>query len=388
MAFGKDRDALKKVTSLREAGNASRGRPRGGGGAGGWKRFQDQFKPNTVEPDTVRFLPGEYPYTQIHRDGSTEVLLLPYFVYTEHFDGRTNGSSICSGGAFADYKDKAEPCIGCDLFWENGGKKGGRMSRREMKAFTILNLSTFHEVDQLDYKTGQVKMNDRTNKPYKEWVKCTGRRCDACASGKPTKKGHIQHYSVGFGHFGQIKDYAKMIGKCCKSCGTRNSIDELAYICGNCKDAVIDMSTTHLSNEDIAKMVDGDVVCPHCRTEGLLEEIIQCSSCDNPERAGIFDVDISIKKVAGPEGTNQSTLMFTEFGPVCPVDPAFDVKPMDFEGMFAPTTLEQQAQKFKVPVPAQTPRQPVPASQVARDWNQGGTPPQGPQGGGGGMFNR
>lgn len=382
MAFGKDEAVRKKLTSLREANHASnRRRPSGGGGGGGgWQRYQNQFKPNTVEPDTIRFIPGEYPFTQVLDDGTTEEILLPYHTYTEHFDGRTNKSSICSAGPFAAYKDKRDPCVGCDIFWETGGKKGGRMSRREMKAFTVFNHAMFHEIEQLDAK-GNVRRSEKTGEPYKEWVKCSGRRCDACAAAKPTKKGHLQHYSSGFGHFSQIKDYAKEIGKCCKNCSGRNSISEVAYICPNCKDAVIDMSTTHLSDAEIAGMVDNDVACPHCHATVLLEEIVECSGCTNPARAGIFDVDISLKKVAGPEGTNQSTLLFTGFGPVCELDASFEAKPLNLPKFFTPESLEVQAAKFGTAVPAQTPREPVPASQVARAWGAGNK-------GGGGMFNR
>jgi len=382
MAFGKDREELKKVRSLREAGNISRNkRPRGGGGGGGWLRFKDQLKPSTVEEDTVRFIPGEYPFVEVLENGDTQETLLPYYCFTEHFDGKHYTSSICSAGVFADDKDKRDPCLGCEIFWDTGGKKGGRMSRRDMKAFTVFNLGTFHEVEEVDAR-GNVKISDKTKKPFMEWVKCAGRRCDACAAGKPTTKGRLQHYDVGYGHFSQLKEYAKTIGRCCKNCGGKDTIQEVAYLCPNCKEAVIDMATTHLKDEEIIKLVDEDMQCPHCRQKVLLEEIVECKDCGNPERAGIFDVDISFKKVAGPAGTNQSTLMFTGFGPVCPIDPVYDVKPMDFTKMYEPTPLQVQADKFKATMPVQTPRQPVPASEISKPYGQEKS------GGGGGMFNR
>jgi predicted RNA-binding Zn-ribbon protein involved in translation (DUF1610 family) len=397
-AFGKDRAGLKHVTNLREASNISR-QKRTSKGGGGWMRFANQFKPSQINADTIRFIPGEYVFEQVkeEKDASgrqvleTEKVVLPYHCYTEHFDGRTNTSTICSAGPFAAYKGKSEPCCGCDIFWETGGKKGGRMSRRDMKVFTVLNYATFHEVEQVD-QNGNFRMNDRTNKPYTNWVQCTGRKCDACLAQKPTKKGHVQHYSVGFGHFSQLKDYAKEIGKSCKSCGSKNSIEAVAYLCPNCKDAVIDMSTTQFTDEEINKMIDENIVCPHCRETVLLEEIVECKGCPNPERAGIFDVDISIKKVAGPDGTNQSTLLFTGYGEICPVDPVYEAKPMELPRMFEPDSIEKQADKFKVAVPSAVPRQPVPASNVSRPWGQGtgggntggGSAPSG----GGGMFGR
>ena len=393
MAFGKDREVLKKVTNLREASNASRGRPRGGSGGGGsWMRYQDQFKPDTVDPDTVRFVAGDYPYEKVDTNDRGDIigttkLLLPYFSFREHYDGRTKKTTVCSAGVFGDYKDKRDPCVGCDIFWETGGSKGGRMSRRDMNAFTLYNHATFHEVDSVDYKTGNIKMNPKTNRPYTEWQKCAGRRCDACAAGKPTKKGHFQHYEVGFGHFGQIKDYSKIIGKGCHTCKTKNSLHELAYLCPHCKDAVIDLSTSHLKDSEIAKMVDDLVQCPHCRQKGLLEEIIECSTQGCPEavRAGIFDADISFKKVEG-EKSNANSLLFTEYGPISDLDPSIEVKMFDFTKMFAPTPLDVQADYFKQAASQLPPRQPVPAEQVARNYgagNQGGN-----NGSTGGMFNR
>jgi hypothetical protein len=235
-----------------------------------------------------------------------------------------------------------------------------------------------------------------------QWAKCSGRRCDACAAGRTTKKGHVQHYEVGFGHFTQIQEYSKMIGKTCKSCGTRDSIQSVAFLCPHCKEAVIDMSTTNFTDEEIAKMVDDDMSCPHCKQTGLLEEVIECGGvvngkpCYEPVRAGIFDVDVSFKKVADPNGGNQNTLMFTGYGPVCDIDPIYDVKPLKLDEMFAPTDLERQSRDFQVAMPAAVPRQPVPAANVSRPYGaqqpvNHPDPQQAPTdrpGRSGGMFNR
>lgn len=373
MAFGKDNAGLTRVSDFRKAGQVSNRKfPKRGGGGGGW-RFRDNYKPSTVEPDRIRLILGAYDYIQVN--GKKEKILhkLPYMRFAEHFDGRTKGSTICSAGPFVMYRDLRDPCLGCDLYWEGGGKKESRVSRREMYALTLLNYGTFHEVEETDRETGQVRMNEKTGKPYTQWVRCTGRRCDGCAAGKPTKKGHIQHWELGFGHFNALKDYSKYVGRNCLSCGTPESILPLAYLCEHCKEAVIDMSTTTLTDEEIAKAVDDEVVCPHCGQDTFLEEVIQCSACPAPARAGLYDVDLFVKRVQG-EG-NQTSLHFTGHGPIAPIDPVFDAKPLDFEKMYAPDTLEKQSEKFKEPPRQTPPKTPTPNTQAARPYG-GGQPQQ------------
>jgi hypothetical protein len=87
-------------------------------------------------------------------------------------------------------------------------------------------------------------------------------------------------------------------------------------------------------------------------------------------------VDLMVKRVQG-EG-NQTTLSFTGFGPICPIDPIYAAKPLDLMKMYEPTPLDVQAAKFKEPVPQAIPRQPVPASQVSRAYGGAQQQPQAP----------
>ena len=388
MAFGKDPSLIKRVNNFRESAHVSQSvRPTrtGGGGA----RWADRFQPSTVEPDRVRFIRGEFPYDRVNALGEIDTYMLEYYRFTEHFDGKTKTSSICSAGPYAAYREKKDPCHGCDLFWEQ--PKGGRMSRRDMYSFPVFNYATFHHMEQIDKRTGQVRISDKTKQPFKEWVQCTGRRCDMCAAGKETKKGHMQHYECGYGHFSQITEYAEEIGKGCRSCRQKYVIEPIAYLCGNCKNAVIDMEDTTLSDKDIKKMIHEDVTCPHCKHKDILGEIIACKSCSDPQRADIFDVDIMFKRVQG-DG-NQTSLLFTGFGDIGPMDPAYAelVKPMDLGKLFVPDTLESQAEKFKVMAPAgsgQAARQPIPASQVTQPYGQQAQATPAAQPTGGSMFRR
>ncbi len=269
---------------------------------------------------------------------------------------------------------QARSLCGCDLFWEGGGKKNGRMSRREFYDFNVWNYAKFHEVEQIDRETGKVKISETTQKPFTNWVQCGGRKCDACVSGRPTKLGHMQHYPMGFGHFSTLEDYSEIIGKSCTTCCGRDTVSSMAWLCGGCQDAVIDMSTTTLDDKEILKITREPAVCPSCKHKGYLQEVIECSNCTPqgklPSRASIFDVDINVKRVSGPDGSNQNTLMITGYSAPYPIDPKLEAKPLDLDKTYAPTPMETQCEKFKIPMPAAVQRTPVTTAPAARQYSQ------------------
>lgn len=443
MAFGKDKDVLKSVGNFRQQGNfASPPRKKGKGGGGAF--YSDRFKPSTVDPDHIRFVAGAYTLQRVFEiegatladvepgtiarlsaDGGTLLVqrssVTPFFCHTEHFDGRMNLGCNCSAGPFGNYRDFRQPCLGCDIFWESMGKKGDRMSRRDMFDFSVFNYATFHKAPQVDNE-GKVRTSPTTGKPYFEWTQCQGRNCNGCRAGLESKKGHMQYYSVGWGHYATLKEYSKIIGNSCNRCGGRNCIQSLAWLCRGCKDAVIDMASTTLTDPEIDKMTENPADCPLCGHRDYLDEYIECQGCIprglQPDRATLFDVDIDIKRVISNEDSNNNSLLITGYSDPRPVDPQFAeaAKPMDLVKIYTPTSLEDQSKKFKMPIPTaqkpasnahlQTPqnlqaaqlaqaqanqlamaqqatmqRQPVPVQQVAQAY-------QPPAAAGGGMFRR
>ena len=389
MAYGKDPKNLGTSGSFRQRANSyqhqkDQSRKRGGGGGGVY--WATQFKPTIDDVDTVRIIEGKFKVPQVvgnGKDATLEMIELPFFPFAEHYDGREKKTAICSAGPFAGSKDKSDPCVGCELFWsgmekdQNGKKKQGRMSRREMYVFTVLDYGVYHNVEQVDFKTGQVRINEQTNQPWMQWVKCEGQGCDACRQGKETRRGATRHWALGWGHYQTLLDADKKIGKSCSNCRAVGSINCIAWTCPQCGDAIVDMASTPLKAKEIDELVSKPVTCG-CGFNGFAQEIIECRSCTpaggTAKRATIFDVDMNVNRVADPNGGNQTTLAISNWSAPGPVDPNFKDfnKSLNLEQIYAPTPIEKQRDLFDVKGPIRTP---VTSGDASRPW-QGQQPPQ------------
>lgn len=371
MAYGKSREYLKANNfeqqakrSLVKPKRESRGAP----------SFINAFKPSIHKIDKIRLLPGQYPTKSVDPeagdfiyDEAGQIIIdhLPYITFTEHFHGGRRKFATCSAGPLGNFKGKGDRCIGCEWFWhewrvrkDTGEDRPKSMSKRDMWAFSVLVQSPFHKVEDTD-QDGQPRMNPNTNTPYYHWVMCEERGCKMCAAGKETKQGHVQHWPLGRDHFNTLIDYSRTLSSHCRLCGSQESIAELAWVCGyeNCGDAVIDMSTTSLSNEQIAQMTSEPIMCPTCRRITFLTCMFDCSVCSSRgnrgERATLFDVDLKIKRVEDPSGeSNKTTLsIIAALGPK-PIDSIYGEdlrKPLDLPRIYSPTSLERQASLFDIP---------------------------------------
>lgn len=373
MAYGKNSAVLQGAGgSFRQRANAysqhkDQQRQRGGGGA---PFFVNQYKPSLEEADTIRIIEGHYKVKEAVGEGDQAQVReteLPFYPWTEHFDGRNRKSCICSAGPFAGNRKKSEPCHGCSIHFEtrevgaDGKKKSGRMSRSEKYAFSVLDYGRYHKMQQVDHQTGQVKRNDK-GEPYYNWAKCDGVGCDGCKAQAETTSGQTRHWSLGYGHYQTLLSADDMVGKSCVNCGGYETIDGLAWVCPNCGEAHIDLRTTSLKIDQVKETVLRDFHCP-CGYNGFLNEIISCRQCTQAggaaRRATIFDVDMQVKRVETGTGDNKQTiLMIVRTSPPRPIDKAFEAlgKPLPLEKTYAPTPLEVQAQQFGVTTSNRQPR--------------------------------
>ena len=360
MAFGKNSSGLTGVGSWRQSASAVTTRaPRKGGGGGRAPTWVNSFKPSKNDPDNGRLIAGAYEVPVVQEDGSLLVQVVPFFPYVEHYDGRHETQAICSAGPYANDRNKKDPCYGCDIFWTdhaaNKGQKGSaavkRMSKRDMFAFNWLHNAPYVNVPQVDRKTGQMRMN-QSGQPYMQWIPLLPHeRAKYPETQFEIKMGHMLHWSMGFGHFNALLEYDKLIGKSCKSCGSRDSIESEAWLCGNeeCGDAVIEMATTTLPSTDIEKLVAKPADCPYCHKKSYLQETMRCKQCARAARATLFDVDLSVKRIEGREGGNQTSLAVTSWSNPRDLDPLLLEQAVvaDLPKIFAPNTLEFQAERFR-----------------------------------------
>ena len=355
--FGKDRAQLQNVPSFRAtATNFQHSAPRKQGG-GGKPHFVGEYKPNRDEMDLVRLIPGRYDIQVV--DQNTElikVVTMAYFPAVEHKSQKTMKTAFCSAGPWRGRKGKGEPCLGCDIFWGEfndygpGDVPGKTMSANALNVFTVLDYSEYVEVPQVNRKTGQASINRQTGQPWTEWVKVMGRNDPNINRALNRKRGHVQHWGIPKTHLTQLLAYAAEINKSCKNCHGVDTIEVQAYLCPHCSEVGIDLGTTTMNNKDIEAMTLSEVVCRSCKQKGWLQPYFECSSCTNAQMAGLFDVDLKLRRVisVGEKGKEKSTLTFGGYSPPRDIDQAFvaDAKPKPIEKIYAPTPFALQQELF------------------------------------------
>lgn len=395
MAYGKNPQGLSNVGSFRQTShtwNASRNEKKSRTGGGKTPSWVNEYRPPTDDVDVIRVIQGNYTVEDVNPQGElVKVSGLTFWPYIEHFDSRPGQRKrcVCSAGPYSNDRNRKQPCHGCDLFWSSmkvnpatGKKEKGFMGKRDMVAFTILDYNTYHKVEQMEWDTGRVKLNEATGQPYYSWVRCgknsEGRGvCDPCDGNKEAKQGHRLHWAMGSDHYNTLLSKDEDVGKCCVTCGGRDTIRNEAWLCTQCGEAIID-DRTRLTKKEIDDIVYKPVRCRQCQHDGFLTELISCVNCTpmgredrQPKRATIFDVDLKLRRNEPSDGSNRTTLDIVGFADPRPIDKRFvDIaKPEELNRIYSATTLDIQARLFKIDV-----REPVTASSAAKPYGQGGGP--------------
>lgn len=357
MAFGKDSTHLQNIPAyggnfIQKAKTQARKPERTVKGSAFY--WRDTYKPQEHSTDIIRLIPGEYRVAVTH-DGETVVEeVLPYFPFREHHSGKRG--VICAGGSLWTNKSKAAPCPACDIFWEDvrerqakrargdTTKGPNRMSCRDQFAFNVWDYALYFEVPDVDHN-GQFRMNSKTNQPYTSWEK--GNPSDPKYAGKPYKQGHLMAWPMAQTYKDTLIEWAKKIGQCCRSCGGMNTISTVMKICGNpqCGQFIYDPNNCTLSAEQREQIDYYPHTCPHCHQTNYVQEALQCSACQAPVRATIFDVDLQVQRM-GTSGqqTFLQIFAFSEPRPIQVQDPEVlkNIKPLDLPKKFAPTQPETQ----------------------------------------------
>lgn len=362
MAFGKNPDQLAKVTPFggnyrqRVARATRNNRPKQ---QRAFRRFNEEFKPNEFRPDHIRLIPGMYKVELVDDSGEVYIDELPWWQYVDHFHGPLKKSCICSAGPMRFSRQHAQPCHGCSLYWEDynarkslpKNQKGpNRISMRQMYVYTVLDYGVYHKIERTD-ASGNLILSKKTQQPYFDWVKCAQVGCQGCQMGKESKQGHVMPWPMGRSHFETLDGYAEYVGNSCASCGGRDCIQSVSWSCANpeCQALIVDLATTHLTQDQLNEMIKEPVVCHACNARTYLQENYSCNSCSSPMRASIFDVDLEVRRKKSAEGKG-TQLVVPRTGDPTPIDPQFAeiAKPLPLEKLYAPDSLEYQARQFGV----------------------------------------
>ena len=364
MAF--DKKVNPRLTMRQRANRATPKRKRGGRGHAPY--FVNSYKPPTKGYDLIRLLPGEYAIPLVDQEnecmlvdeeGNQMYEVLEYFPYVRYYHGAKKRSAIGSEGPLGQFKGQGDDCPAAEWYWwewrerkANGTNKPNAMSKQDMNAFSVLVMGTFYKVPDTD-RDGNIRVNPKTREPYYTWEKASKRgNSKYDAKGYEKKQGHVMHWSVGWGHHNYLLESNRSLGEHCVNCGGRDCIQDLAWVCRNCGEAVIEMDTTTLDEEDIDKMTSEECTCPHCQHTGYLEDVYECSNCNSAKRASLFDFDLKVQRVEASDGGNQTALSIIEaIGPK-PIDKVYGEemrKGLELDKIFAPTEVERQIELFGRP---------------------------------------
>jgi hypothetical protein len=386
--FGKDERDLQAVApfggSFSQRMRASARRPKRTGGKF-FVNFNDQFQPNEHRKDKGRLIAGAYQVPIVGLDGQATTTEQAFWQFKDHYFAALETGTICSAGPFVGTKNKADPCHGCDMFWEDwnirkqkgrDAKTPNRVSLRDKWVWNWLNYGLFHKLDRVDKTTGQLVVNQSTGEPYYDWVLDTGPKCEARALAKESKQGHMQPWPLGYRYFKILQTQSEYIGGHCTSCGTSDSIVLRAWACAQCGKVHLDPFKTQLNDKEIEEMTSSLYKCGGCGNIGFLSELVECASCDKPRRATLFDVDMLVTREKSEDEQGTQLVVLKVFDPA-PIADEFKetAKPLALDRMYAPDSLEVQARKFKIR--AAQPEQPTQPSDQAVPPRQP-VPEQGP----------
>jgi hypothetical protein len=350
MAYGKQPLANANVGSWRRQANANEVKKenmRSSRKAWAGSRFADVYWPQET-PDLIRLIPGQYKVQsaiEIEKGKyGVQTDTLVYYTCGQHFDGITRRSFLCSGGPMFMSREHAEPCIPCKSYFSAPRKDGGGRDcrfgfRNDLYIFTVLDYLPYVKIEQTD-NHGLVKLSAKTGKAYTKWV----RKGTVDAAILEEKQGHIMHWPIYYRDFTELMDADSIINSSCAHCGSAKSITRLALICQKCGEAIIDCRQTSVLVKDQDTMLDTPVVCPYCKHKAPSVEYLDCSRCEAPVRATIFDVDLTVSK----RREKGSVVRIHEVSSPHTIDALYKAQPLNLPGIYVPDSIETQESLFGV----------------------------------------
>lgn len=357
----------------RKAAQSEARKKKSSGNAPYWK---DAFRLPTNSSRIVRFIMGSYDNYYPGEDGtSVDKQTLEYYIYSEHFHGATKRGAICSAGPMYHNRNLREPCLGCNLFWEDAQARGekkrmgdksrgpNRMSRHDVYAFNVWDYGLWINVPRMDAQ-GRPATNS-SGQPYCEWTMADAN--DPRQYQYQSKYGHLIAWPMNEMHKDALFSYMeRTITQDCATCGSQGTIVVASVVCAHCGNVVYDPANTTLTKEERDKIITNPYHCPACGGSHHPQEVLSCRVCEQhnqnpqlthhlvPRRATIFDVDLELTAVSAGDGklTTLQILNRSNPRPIQVADPAVleSIKPLDLASKYRPTSLEKQSELWGIPL--------------------------------------
>jgi hypothetical protein len=170
--------------------------------------------------DRLRLVAGDYVTRTAAGKGDAPELIdvrTPYFHYTRHFDRLHRTDARCSAGPFARFRDRRDPCAGCDLYWSTierstpGRRSSPRMTKTAQYVFTAVDHGAYHPRRGRSLAAGAPGM------------KCLGAECRACAAGAPAQPGQTVSWDLGWKDLQLLRAAERAIGRASPRAARRGS---------------------------------------------------------------------------------------------------------------------------------------------------------------------
>ena len=319
--------------------------------------------------------------------GRPRPVLVPYFKGQKHKrkmpDRPYPLDELCTRG-WVPHAPK--PCCGCYAS-ESGDKS---VSLSDFFTFPIVHLAYYHGHPMIDKQTRTIKMMTDNSGPVIIYDECIGRTCNYCriAQGqspfppsRPNEEpfpmydprsltmtfGKRRYLELGKNHLGNVMEIDESVSSLCGRC--RSTLTTMSFFCPTCHSVIIDMSNDPRSDEQIAVEAMKPYPCMKCQRPVFLQEHAVCESCQSQSQEAIlqtgFDVVLHLRREGENTGSHiaQQKPFETIEDFARNVNPAVLngktlrdhimelAKPYDFDHVYAPPTMEKQADRLKLPMP-------------------------------------
>jgi len=311
--FGKNQDLIERSRRTADAATMRRRQevqPKAKAVRGIRPSWVDTYKPSEGKYDLVRLIRNPTTFVsplEPSDDAGAEVYeeTVDWYKYIKHYHATLKRSVNCSGGPQWKNKNASTPCHACAMrfgSWDDVQRKYTSPVGVALEyVLTVLVMELFHKVPQID-AAGNIRGNNK-GEPYTDWVQCQGEGCEYCAEGLEMKEGHIQTWPMPKTFFAQLMDLGDKKSNFCLSCAKK--------------------TIKWFGNE------------------------YECSNCDNPQPASVFDLNFQVckKKI-----NDKQTLLDFEEVEIAPVPEQYisllDSLP-NMAQKFGPTALDQQSKQFQ-----------------------------------------
>ena len=268
------------------------------GGGGNSFPYNNAFRSEIFldsEPQRILFIDkGAYPS---YEDANVQV---PFWEKARHSFADTRGgkryfrSFLCPKG-----KDRSVSCRACTMQYEEDDQ---RVSTRRIKYFPVISLEWW-------YRTTNKYGDQNFVRPKSPAEK---RRLEA--EGAEAVFGRHGYIALGNGHFNQLMDLVDTVSSQCVNCmepGKKPSkLFPASYSCGACETVLEDLETTNLSGDELKSFPYRKHKCDACGNHDLPVVNYECSTCDDPKPAELFDVVLPLAK----RGENTSSTIMVPPG--------------------------------------------------------------------------